>query len=87
MGSTFWEAQNKLGSARDLGSSPSWPEVGGVFGSQAAPHGHVGKAPKATIPCGGANQNAPEADLKVPLSNAGAAMAPSSLHTPGPPPP
>lgn len=87
MGSTFWKAQNKLSSARDPGSSPSWPEVEGSLEVRQLLSSHMGKAPKATTLCAGANQNAPEADLKVPLSHASAVMAPSSPHPPGSPPP
>lgn len=64
MGSTFWKAQNKLSSARDLGSSPSWPEVNGSLEVGKPLVSHVGKALQATALWAGANQNASRADLR-----------------------
>ena len=86
MGSTFWKAQNKLSSAKDLGSSLRWPEVSGSLEGRQLLISHMGQALQAPALCAGANQHAPQADLNVPLPHRGTVMAPSSPHTSASPP-
>ena len=62
MGSTFWKAQNKLSSARDLGNSLKWPEFNGSLEVRKFLIGHVGQALQATTLCAGANQTSPWAE-------------------------
>ena len=63
MGSTFWKAQNKLSSARDLGNSLNWPEVNGSLELRKFLISHMGQALQATSLRAGANQTSPWAEL------------------------